>query len=234
MIEEVEVNDVEMVGLENATRGTKRKTFVHLAARRKIEKIDQTRKKKNNIEKGKAIGIAISLLKEIAEKAVEKVESRRSMRESGIASMWKKLGERAALKMKQEIETDPGNEMEEGKVTEKATRGTKRKQAKEKEQPHKKKKVFSLTITEMWKKMAEKARENEMEIDSPKEMEIDEKGESHCVDVQREKRKREKEITKKTTKRYENVSTIFKIPQQRIKQEGSCVASKPPGLILCV
>ena len=120
MIEEVEVNDVEMVGLENANRGTKRKTFVQLAARRKIEKIDQKRKKKNNIEKGKAIGIAISLLKEIAEKAVEKVESRRSMRESGIASMWKKLGERAALKKKQEIETDPGNEMEEGKVTEKA------------------------------------------------------------------------------------------------------------------
>ena len=91
--------------------------------------------------------------------------------------------------MKQEVEKDPGNEMEEEQVTEKKTRGTKRKQAKEKGQPQKRKRVFTLTITEIWKKMAERAREDEMEIDSPEEMEID-GGESHCVDALREKRKR--------------------------------------------
>ena len=232
VIEENET-DIEMVELENATRGTKRKTFVQLAARRKVEKMEQKRKKKNNIEKGKVIGIANSLIKEIAEKAVEKVERRKSMRESNIASMWKKLGEKAAVKMKQEVEKDPGNEMEEEQVTEKKTRGTKRKQAKEKGQPQKRKKVFTLTITEIWKKMAERAREDEMEIDSPEKMEMD-GGESHCVDALREKRKREKEITKKTTKRYENVSSIYKIPQHTFQKEGTEVASKPLGLILCI
>ena len=96
VIEENET-DIEMVELENATRGTKRKTFVQLAARRKVEKMEQKRKKKNNIEKGKVIGIANSLIKEIAEKAVEKVERRKSVRESNIASMWKKLGEKKQL-----------------------------------------------------------------------------------------------------------------------------------------
>ena len=48
--------------------------------------------------------------------------------------------------------------------------------------------------------MAKKARENEMEIGNTEEMEID-KGE--ILYIVRGKRKREKEITKKTTQRYE-------------------------------